>query len=140
MRIAAQAFESLVIDHFAERCADGLAMALAVSPSCPPDNWQRLSERGLQLAHTIRARRHDDIAPLLGRVTVADHSVVISVNAFLVYSAGRLALIETGSGASFEARQCPIFLLVIPLHRHSPGSAERGYPRENPAAGPNGPR
>ena len=87
MSIAAQAIESHVIDHFAERCADGLAMALAVSPSCPPDNWQRLSERGLQLAHTIRARRHDDIAPLLGRVTVADHSVVITVKAAAVAEA-----------------------------------------------------
>ena len=87
MRIPAQAIEQLVIDHLAERCADGLAMALAVSPSCPPDNWQRLSERGQQLAATIRAKRHDDIAPLLERVTVADHSVVITVNAAAVAAA-----------------------------------------------------
>ena len=87
MRIPALGIEQLVIDHLAERCADGLAMALAVSPSCLPDNWQRLSERGLQLAAAIRARRHEDIAPLLERVTVADHSVVITVNAAAVAEA-----------------------------------------------------
>lgn len=87
MRIPAHAIEQLVIDHLAERCADGLAMAIAVSPSCPPDNFQRLSERGSQLAATIRCRRHEDIAPLLERVTVADHSVVITVNAAAVAEA-----------------------------------------------------
>ena len=69
MRIPAQAIESLVIDHLAESCADGLSMALAVSPSCPPDKWQRLSERGLQLADTIRSKRHEDITSTLERLT-----------------------------------------------------------------------
>ena len=81
MRIPAQAIERLVIDLIAERYADGPAMASAVSPSCAPDNWQRLSERGLQHAATIRAGRPDDVLPLLERVTVADHSVVVTVNA-----------------------------------------------------------
>ena len=79
MRVPAQAIERLVIDLLAERCADGIAMANAVSPSCSPENWQRLSERGSELAATIRAARHDDVLPLLERVTVNDHSVVITV-------------------------------------------------------------
>ena len=81
IRIPAQAIERLVIDLLAERCTDAIAMASDVSPSCVPDNWQRLSERGLELAATIRAARHDHVLPLLERVTVADHSVVITVNA-----------------------------------------------------------
>lgn len=46
LRVPAQAIEQLVIEHLGERCNDDLAMALAASPSCPPDNWQRLIERG----------------------------------------------------------------------------------------------
>ena len=87
MRIPAKAIERLVIDLLAEHCADGPAMASAVSPSCSPDNWQRLSERGLELAATIRAARPDDVLPLLERVTVTDQSVVIAVNAFAVAEA-----------------------------------------------------
>lgn len=80
-RIPAEVIEQLVIKHLADCCADGLAMANAVSPMCSQDNWRRLNERGHSLARKIRSGGHDVITPLLARVTVADQSITMTIHA-----------------------------------------------------------
>jgi DNA invertase Pin-like site-specific DNA recombinase len=104
MRIPAQAIENLVIDHLAQRCADGIALAAAFSPSCPPASWQRLSERAHDLASAIRAKCHEAIVPLLERVTVTEHNVVITVNAAAMAAAlGLVHAANDPATVSFEA-------------------------------------
>ncbi|MEJ6010460.1 recombinase family protein [Novosphingobium aquae] len=91
MRIPAQALEQLVTGHIAELCSDPLSLAERICPSSPLADWRMLHERADQLAVKVRGGTRDAIAPLLAKVTVADHSVSISLDAAAVAQALGLA-------------------------------------------------